>query len=825
MKKLFMFTAVVLVALAVTIGLTGAMAADVSAEETVLKPGSDRVYFISDDYSMGDGSGSDVNNPLRPIMHENYDPAADYPKNHLLTPFFQATERLKETGGTIVICGPTFFGADQSYGSGATTRDVFTASFGDNVIKFTSVYNGVDYRKTNGAKITVETPAMIGVLGSSIWENLDIETNGTERAISFGGYKTLIGGGMNCYTSDSAFEGVASNYISLSAGHRYAGSDGQITSLTVQSGTYGDIVGGIWGAVRTMEMTNAVTNLTLEGTTCVLGQINGSVRQNSLFSGHTNITINGGVYLCDINGVGPTGFLNSDGTVNIVINGGNFELAWSINESSKGATNNLPKESVVDMSAWHDHLYNMAAAIVVCTDVDVVYVPYGVTEDLIISVWEFYEELPNARGLYVAHPQKTTYYVGEELDTSGLYLDIDFADNTVASIYNGFVVTGFDSSTPGTKTLTIGYNDYYTTYPITVISPTITLSQSSLKMEIGEAVVLTAVTDPMNYDVTWSSSDPSVASVFGGKVTAYSSGSATITATLSYKGNVYKAYCEVTVEAPAALESVSIQTPPSKTRYFIGEELETAGLVLKLNYSNGTSKTTTGGFTVSGFDSEEVGEKTVTVNYEGKTAEFTVSVAEKEPRLIIGNARGGAGDTVDVIVSLKEVAEVKVVGISDISYDKTKLTLVEAKWLKTGAILTNWNDNFDGAMAYVKNTDLNGDLAKLTFKIADNAEEGDLAISCNFVAKGNSTGVEAAVDVAVVDGKITVSEVLPGDVDNDGDVDSDDAIYLLYSVLFGEEGYPLSQEGDFDGDSDTDSDDAIYLLYHVLFGEEGYPLR
>ena len=66
---------------------------------------------------------------------------------------------------------------------------------------------------------------------------------------------------------------------------------------------------------------------------------------------------------------------------------------------------------------------------------------------------------------------------------------------------------------------------------------------------------------------------------------------------------------------------------------------------------------------------------------------------------------------------------------------------------------------------------------------------------------------------------------LLGDVDNDEDVDSDDAIYLLYHIFFGQGEYPISQRCDFDGDGDVDSDDAIYLLYYIFFGDGDYPLH
>ncbi len=63
-----------------------------------------------------------------------------------------------------------------------------------------------------------------------------------------------------------------------------------------------------------------------------------------------------------------------------------------------------------------------------------------------------------------------------------------------------------------------------------------------------------------------------------------------------------------------------------------------------------------------------------------------------------------------------------------------------------------------------------------------------------------------------------------GNVDGEGEVDANDAIYLLYHVFFGEESYPVDQSCDFDASGSVDANDAIYLLYHVFFGEESYPL-
>lgn len=74
-------------------------------------------------------------------------------------------------------------------------------------------------------------------------------------------------------------------------------------------------------------------------------------------------------------------------------------------------------------------------------------------------------------------------------------------------------------------------------------------------------------------------------------------------------------------------------------------------------------------------------------------------------------------------------------------------------------------------------------------------------------------------------GRIVLVTVVKGDVDGSEGVDKNDAIYLLYSVLFGDTSYPINQAADFDGSGTVDKNDAIYLLYHALFGATNYPLK
>ena len=65
---------------------------------------------------------------------------------------------------------------------------------------------------------------------------------------------------------------------------------------------------------------------------------------------------------------------------------------------------------------------------------------------------------------------------------------------------------------------------------------------------------------------------------------------------------------------------------PEKTKYLVGEELNTAGLEVTALYSDGSSKDVTGECELSGFDSRIPGRKTVTVSYGGFESTFDVIV-------------------------------------------------------------------------------------------------------------------------------------------------------------------------------------------------------
>lgn len=164
------------------------------------------------------------------------------------------------------------------------------------------------------------------------------------------------------------------------------------------------------------------------------------------------------------------------------------------------------------------------------------------------------------------------------------------------------------------------YDDLYDAlYAVTAIRIN---ARSISLITIGGTSQLTATTVPEGANVTWSSSNESVATVDGtGLVTSTGYGSATITATAGSKS----ATCSVVV-AQATLVNISAVYTPSGTVYD-SDSLDSLkdDLVVTALWDNGTTSEIPGSdYTLSG--TLETGTSTITVSYGGKETTFAVTV-------------------------------------------------------------------------------------------------------------------------------------------------------------------------------------------------------
>ena len=115
--------------------------------------------------------------------------------------------------------------------------------------------------------------------------------------------------------------------------------------------------------------------------------------------------------------------------------------------------------------------------------------------------------------------------------------------------------------------------------PINVTS--ISLSQQSIQLKVGEIKILTATVKPSDATdktVTWTTSDASIATVKDGVITAVGSGSAIITATAGDKS----ATCTVSVLVPVT----SVSLDKSEVTLSVGGSVTLVATVHPANASN-----------------------------------------------------------------------------------------------------------------------------------------------------------------------------------------------------------------------------------------------
>lgn len=79
---------------------------------------------------------------------------------------------------------------------------------------------------------------------------------------------------------------------------------------------------------------------------------------------------------------------------------------------------------------------------------------------------------------------------------------------------------------------------------------------------------------------------------------------------------------------PPVLTGIEV-TAPTKTEYTINDTIDLTGMVVTAVYSDESKEVVESGYTVSDVDFSTVGDKTVTVTYEEKTASFTISVVRR----------------------------------------------------------------------------------------------------------------------------------------------------------------------------------------------------
>lgn len=403
--------------------LEPAQQAELSVPQARQKP----VIFIKDG---GEGDGSSADSPLSLAVSNNVfnvDPKFGSAAGYYDSLLYQAAAHLYGTGGTIVICGEVLCDGDDAVTSGDGYNELILPHLGGEGITITSVYDGVDYRETNGARLILQAPCNLVCNNPVTFRDMTICTMSSQsfsaanRLIVGCGFETVMDTGVRCAVLNadgSEMEEPSADFYPTVIGGLATVNQESGTDVTVRSGTYYSLIAGSNGiGVTTYGELYGDSHLTVEGDTVVLGNVSGTSNDaRGVQDGSAYVTINGGTFSGKINMSSNAGFLGSSCKEYLTINGGTFADTVTIGAISAGNYyKNKPAYSLLDLSGLGGDAEGVLAKSAGFTDV----------------------ALPAAEETSVrSYPYRAVYFSGDAFDPTGLTLAVTSGEQTHTVTYD-----------------------------------------------------------------------------------------------------------------------------------------------------------------------------------------------------------------------------------------------------------------------------------------------------------------------------------------------------------------------------------------------------
>ena len=234
---------------------------------------------------------------------------------------------------------------------------------------------------------------------------------------------------------------------------------------------------------------------------------------------------------------------------------------------------------------------------------------------------------------------------------------------------------------------------------------------------------------------------------------------------------------------------------------------------------------TRAGYTFTGWDkafTNVTANLVVTAQYV-QNEPVSTPVPSDVPQIVVESKTTSAGSTVAVNISIANNPGFVTMGIQ-VAYD-SNLTLLSVS--DTGLIpgqmfsteIENPQPLYWANPTATADCTVNGKIATLTFKVADNAEEGEYHIRVSYDYDNydiyNQSG--EAVQFATVNGTLTVTDVVYGDVNGDGRVNNLDGMVLMRHLAKWPS-YPasmISPGADVNADGRINNLDGMILMRHL----------
>ena len=235
-----------------------------------------------------------------------------------------------------------------------------------------------------------------------------------------------------------------------------------------------------------------------------------------------------------------------------------------------------------------------------------------------------------------SQPTKSSYFVGDTLDTSGLVITAHYEDSTTSDVTSLCSFSPTTLSTAGAQTITASYGSKTATFSVNVAanslsSIAVSSAPSKTAYHVGEAFasagleVTATFASGSTSDVTGLCTlDPADGTVFS------SAGNTTITVSYTSGAVTKTANFTVTVTTAPTLSSIAIATQPTKTSFTVGQTFDTTGLAVTGTYSDNSTADVTSSCTLSpesGSTLNNAGSQTVLVTCGSYTTTFGITVS------------------------------------------------------------------------------------------------------------------------------------------------------------------------------------------------------
>lgn len=178
--------------------------------------------------------------------------------------------------------------------------------------------------------------------------------------------------------------------------------------------------------------------------------------------------------------------------------------------------------------------------------------------------------------------------------------------------------------------------------------------------------------------------------------------------------------------------------------------------------------------------------------------------------IIVSTARTQAGSNATVTISLKDNPGVAAM-VFGIEYDTDKLELISTE----DGGLTGWivGDKAVWSAPGMDDSTYSGVILKLTFKVKEGVEDGDIPITVIYDSGDIANTAEEALSPSVTAGGITVCSIIPGDMNGDGKANALDLIRLKKYIA--DNTTELPGNGDVNGDGKINALDLIRLKKYI----------